>query len=51
MVRCVRNLTSMACVAVEVRVRALAGHNGLKDVALPRQWCRLELRLRFGHWT
>ena len=44
MAQWVKNLTVAAWVIVEVQVQALAGCNGLKDLALTQLW------LRFNPW-
>ena len=47
MAQWVKNVTAVAEVAVEARVRLLAWHRGLKHTALLQQWCRLQLWLGF----
>ena len=41
----VKNLTAVAQVTAEARVRSLAGHSVLKDPGLPQLW-----QLRFSPW-
>ena len=50
MVQWVMNPTAVAWVTAEVRVRSLAWHSGLKDLALSQLQCRLKLWLRFNPW-
>ena len=45
-----KNLTAEAWMAAEGRVQSLAGSSALKDPALPQQWHRLQLWLRFNPW-
>ena len=50
----VKNLTAVAQVAMKVWVRSLAGHSGLKDLALPKLQCGWDsvpgLRTSLYHW-
>jgi len=36
--------------STRTQVPSLAQHSGLKDLALPQLWCRLQLRLRSDPW-
>ena len=47
MAQLVKNLTAEAWVAEAVWVRSPDQLSGLKDLALPLLWCRLQLQLRF----
>ena len=46
----VKNLTAAAQAAAEARVRSLAQHSQLRDLALPQLQKRLQLWLRFSPW-
>ena len=50
MVQWVKNLTSVAQIPVEVQVRSLAQHNGLKDLVLLQLWHKSQLCLGFSPW-
>ena len=45
----VKNPSAAAQVAVKVQVRS-PSPTGLKDLALPQLWCRLQLWLGFSLW-
>ena len=48
MAQWVENTTTAAWVAAEARIQSLAQCNGLKHLALPQLWRRLQPQLRFN---
>lgn len=46
----VKNLTVSTQVTAEVQVPSLAWGSGLKDLAFPQLWLRLQLQVRFSPW-
>ena len=50
MVQWAKNPNVAALITAEVPFQPLAQYSGLKDRALPRLWCRLQLQLRFNPW-
>ena len=49
MAQCVKNLTTVASLAVEVQVRSPAQHSELKDLVL-QLWHSSQLWFRFSPW-
>ena len=45
-----KNLAAARSVTAEAEVQSLAWCSGLKDLALPQPWHRLQLRFKFNPW-